>query len=267
MNEALRFGSAAPWLAPYRDDAQRVQGLLERGAGVAQALNACLDERGPVMLGAGTLRFVDAAAQPPGEAYEAFIARTARVPTRDNLHDLFNGLVWLDQPALKRRLNEWQAAEIAAHGIGARRGALRDALTVFDENGALLQAPTPLVEALRRHDWQAAFGSLRSAWRDAELTLVGHALLEKLTAPRKAITAHVLVLGEGGDPWGRVLARRGAQAAASRAERPFVPLPVLGVPGWWPENEDSRFYADLEVFRPIARTKKNSGPQAAVRRG
>ncbi|HBZ06685.1 MAG TPA: DUF3025 domain-containing protein, partial [Massilia sp.] len=29
----------------------------------------------------------------------------------------------------------------------------------------------------------------------------------------------------------------------------FTPLPVLGVPGWWPE-QDAAFYADTSVFRP-----------------
>ncbi|MFN7122209.1 MAG: DUF3025 domain-containing protein, partial [Hydrogenophaga sp.] len=31
--------------------------------------------------------------------------------------------------------------------------------------------------------------------------------------------------------------------------KPFTPLPVLGVPGWWPANEDAGFYADASVFR------------------
>jgi hypothetical protein len=31
----------------------------------------------------------------------------------------------------------------------------------------------------------------------------------------------------------------------------LIPLPVLGVPGWWPENEDADFYDDPTVFRPI----------------
>jgi hypothetical protein len=29
----------------------------------------------------------------------------------------------------------------------------------------------------------------------------------------------------------------------------FTPLPVLGVPGWWPQ-QDAPFYADTSVFRP-----------------
>ena len=60
---------------------------------------------------------------------------------RDKLHDLFNGIVWLRFPQLKRRLNELQAAQIALHGIGATRGAVRDALTLFDENAAVVRPP------------------------------------------------------------------------------------------------------------------------------
>ena len=34
------------------------------------------------------------------------------------------------------------------------------------------------------------------------------------------------------------------------ADKPFAHLPVLGVPGWWPANEDPAFYDDAAVFRP-----------------
>ena len=33
-------------------------------------------------------------------------------------------------------------------------------------------------------------------------------------------------------------------------DKPFVPLPVLGVQGWWPANEEMGFYEDPQVFRP-----------------
>lgn len=186
------------------------------------------------------MHFVPQADLPAGEAYEAFIHRSGQVPTRDNLHDAFNGLVWLTQPALKQRLNQLQAAEIAVRGVAAQRGPVRDALTLFDENGALLQAPAVLMEALRQRDWRGLFITHRTRWAEARLTLFGHALLEKLAiAPRKALTAHVLLCDE---PL--------ALAAEDWAGKPFAPLPVLGVPGWWPGNDDPRFYDDPAVFRP-----------------
>jgi hypothetical protein len=130
------------------------------------------------------------------------------------------------------------------------RGPARDALTVFDENAALLQAPDVLWQALSEKDWHSAFVTLRPLWAEAQLILFGHALLEKLVAPRKAITAHVYRVEcqshriTDVDVW-----LAGELSAERLAAKPFAHLPVLGVPGWWPENEDPAFYADSTVFR------------------
>jgi hypothetical protein len=241
---------AGPWLAPLQPALGRVWSAWQGGVTLEDALEGALVAQRPALPGAlqldsGPLRFVPQAALPPGEPYEAFIHRSACVPTRSNLHDFFNGLVWLAQPALKRRLNALQAAEITRHGVGGRRGPVRDGLTLFDENGALLQAPQPLWQALRQRDWPALFITHRALWADARLVIVGHALLEKLaTAPRKALTAHVLQADAGA-----VL----AMDAAAWAAKPFSPMPVLGVPGWWPANADPGFYDDPAVFRPDRR--------------
>lgn len=201
---------------------------------------ACLREAAAAPPPDLPVRFVAAAVLPPGEAYEAFIARTGQVPTRDNLHDAFNRLVWQRHPALKSHLNSLQAAEIAAHGVGPTRGPVRDALTLFDEHGALWpDAPPALAQALAARDWRALFVTHRALWRGTRFEIFGHALLEQLaTAPRKALTAHVAL----GDPQG--------WPAQAWARKPFLPLPVLGIPGWWPANEDPAFYEDAKVFRP-----------------
>lgn len=134
----------------------------------------------------------------------------------------------------------------------ATRGPLRDALTLFDENAALLQAPEPLWRALLARDWRCLFIDLRPLWAQARLVLFGHALLEKLAAPYKSITAHVYAvpvpMGLDSDAdWDGWLAA-GLTAEGMRA-KPFTPLPVLGAPGWHP-GQDAAFYADAEVFRP-----------------
>jgi hypothetical protein len=170
---------------------------------------------------------------------------------RPGLHDFFNALVWVRFPHSKLALNRLQAGHIARHGIAARRGPVRDAITVFDENGALLSAPQPLWEALRAREWRRLFVELRPLWREARLWIFGHALLEQLAAPRKGLTAHVwcadapLERAEDADSW---LAARCQDEVL--AAKPFTPLPVLGVPGWWPENENFSFYDDSVVFRP-----------------
>lgn len=213
---------AQPWFVPYRDVAEPVFAQLAEGAPVHEAL--------------GHERFEPAG--PLATGYEHHVAATGRVPTRDNAHDLFNGLVWLRCPAFKAALNR-------AH-IGAppappgQRGPVRDALTLLDESGLLLAAPQALQQALRGQDWTALFLTRRELWREARVLVVGHALLEKLLAPRKPLCARVLCVADVDAPL--------LPVALNPAELP--PLPVLGIPGWWPANEGAGFYADDRVFRP-----------------
>ncbi len=248
--------AGSPWLAPYREVALRIASCCVVDAPLADTLNAALALQPEVHLAAGPLRFVPQQELPDGEAYEAFIARTGSVPTRDNLHDLFNGLAWLQFPQLKRRLNELQAQQLHRAGVSSTRGAVRDALTLFDENAALWQAPAVLVDALRQRDWRALFITHRPGWQDARLTLFGHALMEKLTRPRKAITAHVWVLPEGVDAQAHLVE---LLTPALLASKPHLPLPVLGVPGWWAANELPTFYDDAAVFRAVRETRGTRG--------
>ncbi len=233
---------AAPWLAPWRARGEAVARSVRNGMAQPAALNQAA--LAPVC-------FVPQSELPGGMAYEQYIFDTGRVPTRDGLHDFFNGLVWQAFPLAKKRLNALQAAQIARTGIQPVRGPARDALTVFDENAALLQAPDALWQALVAKDWQRLFGDLRPLWRQAHLVLFGHALMEKLVMPRKSMTAHVYrVLPaaptiDSMDAW---LARD--LSAEKLAAKPFAHLPLLGVPGWWAANQDPVFYQDAGVFRP-----------------
>ena len=196
------------------------------------------------------LQFVPQAALPAGEAYEAFIFRARQVPTRDGPHDFFNGLCWLQFPVIKTRLNQLQAAQIAASGIQPARGPARDAVTIFDENAAFFQGPDVLWDAMAAKDWHALFVTHRRRWRQAQLVLFGHALLMKLGSPRKPITAHVYRACAASNSVADLDAWMAADLSAEKlATKPFAHLPVLGFPGWWPGNEDAVFYADATVFR------------------
>ena len=200
----------------------------------------------------GAVEFVSQSELPNDIAYEAFIFSHKRIPTRDNLHDFLNGLCWLRFPQTKLRLNFLQAQEITSQGVSATRGSLRDALTLFDENVLLLQASDDLWRALQVRDWAKLFGELRDEWQSAHIVIFGHALLEKLVAPYKSITAHVFRIAsdkdakddQALDDW---LATK--LQPDYLATKPYLPLPVLGIPGWWPENEDLSFYSDTQVFR------------------
>ncbi|QYF95489.1 DUF3025 domain-containing protein [Massilia sp. PAMC28688] len=251
------YDSVRPAFGRLDPDAPSLADALTRAA----AALALVNHRGL------PIRFVPQAALPQGRAYEEYIGATGCVPTRENLHDFFNGLVWLTFPRIKQQLNALQAAQIALAGVGKSRGAARDGATIFDENCALLvvrdgEEGAQLVQALRDHRWHDALFERRRLFDSdhpgAQVWLFGHALMEKLVAPRKGITAHVRVLQAGADYF--TLAP-GAQrawldqyvaaqlATESLSTASFTPLQVLGVPGWW-EGQDAAFYADTTVFRP-----------------
>lgn len=251
-------------MAPFAPLRRELGAALDRGAVDARdALTTAAHARGVRSGGDAPIRFVDgddAGAAP----YEAHIAATGRVPTRANLHDLFNAFVWLVFPRTKAALNARQAAEIAQGGVGPRRGAVRDAATLVDESGLLLAArDTRAFDLLARRQWRALLVDDRARWgRDIVPLAFGHALLEKLVAPYKAITAAVVCLPfPGAVPAADDIVAFDAAAAAfvrdaSLAPRALQPLPVLGIPGWWRANEEPAFYDDAAVFRTGERARR-----------
>ena len=239
-----------PWLAPMRELGTQLIAQIEAGVSLWEALNAVLP---PELRG---WQFVDQQQLPAGMAYEAFIRNQRCIPTRHNLHDFFNGLIWLHWPQLKQALNALQAAEIDRQGVGAQRGALRDAVTVLDENGALLLAPQALCDALREKRWHELFVQRRADWAQARFFPIGHALLEKLVQPRKPITAHVICVPLEQAPGitclpeaNRWLPAHLQTPSCNLANKPYLPIPILGIPGWCEENQNFSFYDDSLVFR------------------
>lgn len=266
---------SAPWFAPYRPllDAISDDLMAGRWARCIAHLNDRAREAGLVNGNGRALRF--AAADAAGDAaYEAHIWATGEVPTRTGeaggWHDLFNALVWLTFPRTKARLNRLQAGVIAAEGVRPGRGGLRDAATLFDENAALLVTDDPgVAQALRDFDWPGLFvtGRARFATR-ARVVVFGHALLDKLRAPYKAACAHAWFVGAVSVrdlDVARAVSVRDLDAATAATLDPatlrsaaFSPLPVLGIPGWWPANAAPAFYDDPRVFRSGRRSDRRS---------
>ena len=165
------------------------------------------------------------------------------------------------------QLNALQAAEIEKANDNVQngsRGKVRDAATLFDENTALLIVrDNEWLDAFRTHRWHEVFIERRETfWQNCEVWLFGHALMDKLTAPYKAITAHAWPLVA--DPAFFEMSFHDKRCwlddtVASQLESgvvtsDFTPLPILGIPNWW-TGQDDAFYADTAVFRP-RRTRK-----------
>lgn len=193
--------------------------------------------------------------------YEKVVSELRCVPTRSaSWHDLFNALVWLHYPRFKWAANAVQIAEMSSPHVDPRNGrtAVQSRAAQFDEGGVvLLVDDAHLLEPLQRLDWSAFFLEQRACFGPRiQCLVVGHALFESLREPFVGITAKALPMvvprGQlGGDAArlrghvDRVLAERLHEAL--RADR-FLPLPILGVPGWHPEQTRA-FYENPRYFR------------------
>ena len=260
------IGWAQPWMTSLCDSGEA---LCRPGIDWRSAVNAIARSCMLATENGHLIEFVAQSELPVHASYEAFIHATGKVPTRDNLHDFLNALIWLHYPLVKARLNAMQAADIASTrsptatqllSAPARRSRHRDALTLFDENAVLVATSDwSLNSLLRQHAWSDLFVDRRAMLGTCyDVFPFGHALIEKLVVPYKAITAHAwLILVEPqffeqstSDKVRYLDQTIARQLDGSLQTLSLTPLPVLGVPGWWPA-QNAAFYADQDVFRPL----------------
>jgi hypothetical protein len=196
-------------------------------------------------------------------SYEARVYHRGELEVREgDWHDFFNVLAWTAYPKTKAALNA-RHAEAAEQGVGCERGRVRDALTLFDESGAIVaSSDAGLLEDVRAFRWKNLFIDKRERVRESlRVYLFGHALLEKALAPYVGMTAHALLvpvdaafIRDSPDRQLAAIDEMAAQRVGDRASltspQALAPLPVLGVPGWWPANEHASFYDDAGYFRP-----------------
>lgn len=227
-----------------------------------EELTAHANRRGVCNHAGKNLTFVAQTERFSQRDYEQRIGQTGEVPTRSaNWHDFLNACVWLTYPKTKAAINAVHCAQ-PKHSV---RSPASDAATVFDESGAILLGPDPrLALWLRDHEWQQAFVTHRSIWQQHRLLVFGHAVLEKTLRPYPGMIAKVLY-----QPWPAIpntptdrapdgldalVAKRWLDGEFASAATLFA-VPVLGLPGADPANEDPVYYENKQVFRPPAKTR------------
>lgn len=202
--------------------------------------------------------------------YEPRIYLTGELQARsENWHDLFNLLVWAAFPQTKAALNQQhfrlQQAR-AVEGTGKQpRNPAQDVLTQFDETGVIIACARPdLEELLRNFRWKELFWQRRGELASGMACyLFGHGLMEKALTPYRGMTGKGIVVQVESSffqlPLGQRVPLLDSLLAdcVARMEKPanLAPVPVLGFPGFAPENEVEAYYDDQEYFRPGRRGK------------
>jgi hypothetical protein len=201
-----------------------------------------------------------------GLSYEERAYWLGEIETRPgNWHDFFNALVWLSFPRAKAVLNaRHHAAHAALQAAGRNvRGPLRDALTHFDECGAVLAASDARMwQDVREHRWKDLFWRRRSEVQARlRLFVFGHGSYDMLRKPHIGVCAKATFLQVEPGWEGLLLAEQVAAVDARLAQnfaadtpirpRDFAPLPLLGMPGATPDNDFPAYYDDTRQFRPL----------------
>jgi hypothetical protein len=219
------------------------------------------------------------AASSKRESYEERVYRRGEVQVRErDWHDLFNVLAWLTYPRSKAALNarhfsalmqELESGSSAEASGRPNRSRVRDALTLFDESGAIVVSSDPeLIADLRAFRWKKLFWGAREHVASAmRFYVFGHAILEKALTPYVGMTAYAVAVHAGAEfmeaPFEQQIARMDMLVAGCMTEvdaittpRSLGPLPLLGVPGWWAGNEEESFYDNAFYFRTGRRRGK-----------
>lgn len=202
-----------------------------------------------------------------GLHYEQRIAERGLIATRQrNWHDLFNALIWLRQPGLKRALNRQQVIELERMGPKLRSRP-QCAMTHFDEAGVIVTLRDPALLSLwDAHDWHGLFWRHRQAWIDGTIAceLFGHALLELALTPGKLLVGKALVVVDDVGVSSASAIETCAQSVCDGRSlldpQGLRPLPLAGLPGWYPHNEREAFFRETACFRPVRAGRSYPAP-------
>jgi hypothetical protein len=231
-----------------------------------ELLNALAGDAGRVVNAQGQrVRFVPQ--EPRSKEFEggfeqrAFLRGEVQMRALD-WHDLFNALVWMTFPTAKAVINARHYEALSGAHAG-NRPPVRDALTLFDEEGVIVvSSDAALLELVREFRWHELFWKRREEVRARmHFFLFGHALYHKALHPFVGMTGKAVLLSVS-DGFAqlslksqvieadRLLAVHAWDRTRMTHGRTLSPLPVLGVPGWWAANEQESFFDNTGYFRP-----------------
>lgn len=196
------------------------------------------------------------------DQYESRIYLKGELQTRlESWHDFFNAMCWLQFPKSKASLNALHFENSKNRQVGTNRNPLENALTLFDECGAIIVSDDDaLLNLIINHKWKELFWKNREAFGcNIQCYVFGHAMHEKSLSPYIGMTTHSLLLKQSTDffdqDYFQQIDKIDEIISAMWNNKEILntkflqPFPLLGVPGWWEGKQDEAFYLNKEYFR------------------
>ena len=194
--------------------------------------------------------------------YESRIYLKGELQTRiESWHDYFNAMCWLQFPKTKASLNALHFEKSKTRKAGANRGPLENAITLFDECGAVIVVDSDSVlDLIKNHEWKELFWNNKTLFDERiQCYVFGHALHEKSLTPYIGMTAHTIIVKQPIDFFtmdyseqlkkiDQIISGFWTNKNIENTKN-LQPFPLLGIPGWWNKNQDESFYLNDEYFR------------------
>lgn len=123
----------------------------------------------------------------------------------------------------------------------------------------ILRVAKNVPEEHRGHRWSSLFVERREQWgQSIQAFIFGHGLYQQCLVPRRGLTGKAIYIATRPRFFAQCKSAQYGQldellaqriAGQLQTPRELLPLPLLGVPGWWPVNIDPHYYADEWYFR------------------
>lgn len=209
--------------------------------------------------------------------YEPRIYLKGEVQTRENnWHDFFQVFIWSLFPKTKACLNKHhyhaacqrqqiqrKEANSDKHKQNLNRSPLENAITLFDECGAIIvSSDSALLEMIRNFEWKKLFIEHRQAVnKHLRCIVFGHAMYEKALTPYTGMTTPSLLFQIDEtllkadqktliDYLDEKTSKIFIENHAAITPKTLQPFPVLGMPDWTVLNSDPQYYDNSQYFRP-----------------
>ncbi|MCK4951302.1 MAG: DUF3025 domain-containing protein [Gammaproteobacteria bacterium] len=215
------------------------------------------------------LRVVKQDDKPQGfkEHYAPRIYLKGEIQTRsENWHDFFQLLTWCLFPKSKAVINAIHIPRVKERiekGVDTgRRSPVENMLSLFDEGGAVVvSSDESLLQLIRDFQWKELFWNHRDELAEKlQCITFGHAIYEKGLMPYVGMTANSILLvvdksffrqtlEERLDYIDEQLALLFSNGTQYTKPKDLSPFPVLGLPGWDPDNELEAYYDNTDYFR------------------